>query len=838
MILETETKKPKSERTQKLRQRILEAPYELCIERARYYTEVFKETEGEHPSMRAAKALERTLDNMSIYILPEEVIVGNRSSKVVGTVIPIERGEINFVLEIDLKNIMKRDYKPFQVTPEDQKEFFKQILPYWKKKTVRYYKKELWEENNLLIKPRFGPFSIYRRIKNFGRKSLFKTLGPIIKGRVFHLGRGMREVALNNPNLVNNIFDTQGHLVLGINNVIKTGFKGVKETALKFKQKHPPNSEQASFLDSVILCCDAAKRFAERFSSLAIEMAAEELDDKRREELLRISKIMAKIPWNPPENFYEAVQFTWFVHNISLISMGIAGIIAIGRPDQFLYDYYKRDIENGIMDQEFALELIEELLIKLSYNLLILPNYAKNSASELGGDGNAITVGGVDENGEDATNELTYLFMDATMNIKNMTNSFSMRVSSKSPKKYLLKIAEVYSKTCGPAVFNDEIIIPALVKTGTSLEDARNYAIIGCVEPTGAGDTFGCTSGNDISVVGLLELVLTNGKFRMMGKRTGLKTGNPKKFKSFEEVFEAFTSQLEDTIAFIAECVNYKDQVYMEKFHNPYISLTLEGCLENAKDMAQAGAKYNYSSIGGRGLATTVDSLIAIKKAVFEDQMLTMKELIKVINKNFRKNEPLRQALINKYPKYGNDNAEADEMARLITQLFCEEVLKQESIRGGCFRTGFFSYGMNIIDGSFLGATPNGRKAGEPVSNSISPSNGCEKSGMTAVLKSYSKLNHELIPNGSSLNVKISPALLSSEDKRMKFVSLLESFIELKGMHVQFNVIDAGTLEDAQKHPENYLGLTIRVSGYCAYFNDLGAPVQADIIQRTRFETF
>ena len=470
--------------------------------------------------------------------------------------------------------------------------------------------------------------------------------------------------------------------------------------------------------------------------------------------------------------------------------------------------------------------------------MLILPNYAKNTASELGGDGNAITVGGVDENGEDATNELTYLFMDATMNIKNMTNSFSMRVSSKSPEKYLNKIAEVYSKTCGPALFNDDIIIPALVKTGTSLEDARNYAIIGCVEPTGSGDTFGCTSGNDISLVGLLELVLTNGKFRMMGKRTGLKTGDPKKFKSFKEVFEAFKAQLADTVRFIAECTNCKDQVYMEKFHNPYISLTLEGCLENAKDMAQAGTKYNYSSIGGRGLGTTADSLLAIKKAVFEDKLITMKELVKIINKNFRKNEPLRQTLINKYPKYGNDDDEADEMASLVTQLFCEEVLKQESIRGGCFRTGFFSYGMNIIDGSFLGATPNGRKAGEAVSNSISPCNECERSGMTAVLKSYSKLNHELIPNGSSLNIKISPSLLNTEDKRMKFVSLLESFIDLKGMHAQFNVIDAGMLEDAQLHPENYLGLAVRVSGYCAYFNDLGKPVQDDIIQRTRFEHF
>ncbi|MFW9898449.1 MAG: glycyl radical protein [Candidatus Thorarchaeota archaeon] len=825
----------KVKRTQILKNIILEAPYEICIERARYYTQVYKETEKEHPSLRAAKALARTLDEMTIYILPEELLVGNRSSKLVATVIPIERGEFNFILEVDLKNIEKRDYKPFKVSPEEKNELLKEIIPYWRKKTVRYYKAQEMKKNDLFIKPRFGPISFFRRMKHFGLKGFWKTVKPLLKGRMIHIIRSLREVGLNNPNLVNNVFDVQGHLILGINNIIKIGFKGVKEKALKLKEKFPKNSEQSYFIDSVIICCDAVKRFANRFSSLAKKMANDERDVKRKNELIQISKIMAKIPWNPPENFYEAVQFLWFTQDIALISYGVGGIVAIGRPDQYLYPYFKNDLKNGVITREFALELIEELLIKLSYNLLILPNYAKQSASELGGDNNACTVGGLDENGEDATNELSFVFMDAAINIKNMTNSFSMRVSSKSSEEYLLKIAEVFSHTSGPAIFNDEIIIPALVKTGYLLEDARNYGIIGCVEPTGVGDTFGCTSGNDISLVGVLELVLTNGKFRMMGKRTGLKTGKLHKFKSFEDVLEAFKKQLSDTIEFIANCVNSKDKIYMERFHNPFISLTLKGCLENGMDMTKASAKYNFTSIGGRGLSTTADSLLAIKKAVFEDKLISMKELKKLLNTNFRRKETIRQKLINKIPKYGNDDEEADEMAKWVAETFCDEVFKQESIRGGYFRPGFFSYGMHVFDGSFLGATPNGRKAGEAVSNSMSPSNRCEKRGPTAVIKSYAKINHEKIPNGSSLNLRLNPSFLKTTERKDKFVSLLKSFIELKGMHMQFNIIDDDILRDAQIHPENYLDLVVRVSGYSAYFTDLGKPVQDDIIQRVQF---
>ena len=832
-IKPSENSTSRSNRTQILKKRILDAPYEICIERARYFTQAFKETEGEHPSLRAAKAIERTLDNMTIYILPEELLVGNRSSKLVASVIPIERGEFNMVFELDLKNVMKRKVKPFQLSPEEKRELLKEIIPYWKKRTIRYYKKQEWKQNDLLLKPRFGFFSFFRRIKNFGLKSLWKTVKPFLKGRFFHISRAFREIALNNPNLVDDVFDDQGHLILGIDNVMPIGFKEVKEKALKLKQKNP---KRAVFYDSVVICCDAVKRFADKFASLALKMANEELNEERKEELLQISKNMTRVPWNPPENFYEAMQFLWFTQDVALIAFGLGGIFAIGRSDQYLFPYYKKDIEEGIITREFALQLVEELLIKLSYNLLVLPSYAKQTASELGGDNNAVTIGGVDKNGNDAANDLSFIFMDAIINIKSMTNSFSMRLHSKSTDDYLLKVAEVFSNTSGPAIYNDEIIVPALMETGCSIEDSRDYGIIGCVEPTSCSNTHGCTAGNDISLVGILEKVLNNGKLRMMGKRTGLKTGKFEKFKSFEEILEAYKKQLSFTIEYIAKCVNGKDKVYMERFHNPYLSLTIDGCLESGLDITEGGAKYNFGSITARGLATAADSLFAIKKAVFDEKWITLKELKKVLDKNFRKNETIRQKLINKIAKYGNDNDEVDEIARWVAEIFCDETMKQKSIRnGGIFRPGFFSYGMNVIDGSFLGATPNGRRAGEPVSNSISPSNNAEKKGPTAIIKSYAKLNHKKISNGSALNIKLSPSFLESEERRKAFTYLLRSFVDLNAMHVQFNTVDTKTLLNAQIHPEDYWDLIVRVSGYCAYFNDLGKPVQDDIIQRAQF---
>lgn len=762
--------------------------------------------------------------------------MGNRSSKLVATVIPIERGELNYVLKIDLKNLKNRENQPFRISREEERELL-EMFKYWKGKTVRDLRTKIMKEKELHFKFSFGPKASWRRLKNFGLKNMWDILKLYSGGRLRHISSSLNEVTLNNPNLVMNVFDTQGHLVIGINKVIETGFKGVKEKAQQV-MKTVKDPGKKKFLEAVMICCDATKMFAERFAELAEEMASSVKDSVRKEELLRMAENCRWVPWNPPRSFHEACQFLWFTQVIAAISYGVGLIGAVGRVDQYLYPYYKKDIDAGKITREQALELVEELLIKFSYNLLLLPSFGKHTASELGADEDALTVGGVGRNGEDATNELSYVWMDACKSMKNMTNTFTIRVSGKSSDEWLEKIAEVYSVTSGPAIFNDDMVIPALVNNGTELEDARDYAVIGCVEPTSAGNTFGCTSGNDISLVGILEMVLTNGMIRMLGRRTGADTGDPRKFTSFKQVMDAFKKQIKHNVEVIYQLVEIKDEVYAEHYPNPYISATLEGCVENAMDMTQGGAKYNFNSISGRGLGTTTDSLAALKKIVFEDRYVTMNELIDALETNFRgkKGERLRQTLINRAPKYGNDDNYADKIAREIAGTFCDIVMSKKAWRGGPYRASFFSYGMHVLDGSLLGATPNGRKAREPTSNSLSPSNGVEKNGPTAILKSCAKIDHTKIANGCALNIKLLPMLLRDQERRKKLASLLKAYFKLGGSEVQLNVVDTQTLRDAQKHPEKYRDLVVRVSGYNAYFTDLGKAIQDDIIARQEFE--
>jgi len=788
-----------------------------------------------HPAIRAAKALENTLQKTTIYILPEEQIVGNRSSKLVATIIPIERGELNYVLRTDLKNLKNRKDHPYHISREEEKELRK-TLKYWKGKTVRDHRTKIMKERGLHFRISLDPGANLRRLKNFGFKNMLKIMKLYAGGRLRYMSSSLNEVTLNNPNLVMNVFDVQGHLVIGINNVIKTGFKGVKEKAQEVK-KTVVDSEKKRFLDAVMICCDAAKMFGQRFASLAEEMALKEDNPQRKAELLQMAENCRWVPCNPPRNFYEACQFLWFTQVMASISYGVGLIGAVGRVDQYLYPYYKKDIEQGKITREQALELVEELLIKFSYNLLLLPSFGKHTASELGADEDALTIGGVGRDGEDATNELSYIWMDACKNMKNLTNTFSVRVSSKSSEEWLRKITEVYSVTSGPALYNDDVTIPALINNGTGFGDARDYAVIGCVEPTSAGNTFGCTSGNDISLVGILEMMLTNGMIRMLGRRTGADTGDPRKFTTFEEVMDAFKKQLQHSVDVISQLVEIKDEVYDKMFPNPYISATLEGCVENAMDMTSGGARYNFNSISGRGLGTTADSLAAIRKVVFDDKTVTMSELTDVLENNFRgeKRERLRQILVNRAPKYGNDDDYADWIAREIAGTFCDMVTSKKAWRGGPYRASFFSYGLHVLDGTLLGATPNGRKAGEPTSNSLSPSNGAEKNGPTAVLKSCSKIEHTKIANGCSLNIKMLPMLLRDEERRQKVASLIRAYFKLGGSQVQLNVVDSQTLRDAQKCPEKYRDLVVRVSGYCAYFTDLGKPIQDDIIARAEF---
>ncbi|HOX27668.1 MAG TPA: pyruvate formate lyase family protein [bacterium] len=825
-------------RAEKLKKIVLDAPYVICIERARYVTRAWRANERAHPSIRAARAFENTLRNMTVFLLDEELIMGNTSSAIVGTLLPVERGDMNVILEIDIDNLLTRPRKPYVIDPAHREELVRDILPYWRGRTVRDARRARHEAEGLLPRPRVSPRGLVELYRAFGPERLVSGYERFIKGRERHLRQASDELPLNLPNLVNNVFDVQGHLVIGNKRVLELGFEGIREMAAE-KLSGSLSEGRRAFLESVMICCDAAREFGARFAALARTKAEAEENPARRGELLDMAARVERVPWSAPRNFRDAVQCVWFTQAMSMISYGMTGICAAGRLDQLLMPYYASDVALGDIDQRAALELIEELLIKLSVNLIMLPSYAKDTGSELGADSMAVTLGGVRPDGADGTNELSYLFLDGIAGLRAMSNSYSVRLHRGAPPEFVEKVAAVHGKTSGIALFNDDAIAPLLESCGCTPEHARDYAVIGCVEPTSQGNTFGCTSGNDVSLVGALEMTLNRGRLIVMGRPTGPDTGDPVKFKSFEQLMSAYRRQIAHSVGLVARFVNIKDAVYMHGYHNPFISATLEGCVENAEDMTQGGATYNFASIGGRGLGTAADSLAAIKKFVFDEGKVSMGELLEALRTGFSGREKLRRMLESRAPRYGRDDTEADEIARRIVAMFCEEVARHRSARkNGLFRPGFFSYGMHVHEGSLLCATPDGRPVGRPISNSLSPTTGSEIKGPTATMRSAAHIDQTAVTNGCSLNMKLMPTLLETPEGRMKFAALVRGYFAMGGMHVQFNVVDDATLRDAQRRPELYRDLIVRVSGYVAYFTDLGRPIQDDIIRRTTFKDF
>lgn len=822
----------KGNRTERMKERLLSSPYVVCIERARFYTESYKETEGEPAAIRNAKALTKTLSEMTIFIDEDELVVGNRASKRLAGAIPVERGDINVVLNLELHRLGKRGAHSFLVSEEDRRAIKNEILPYWKGKSIREKKASLWTAKGLR-KVKLELPNMLRILKNFGISNSLRILHGL-GGVQRHSLKLLDEIAGLGPNLAIDVFDVQGHLVLGHESVISEGFNGIRERATRQLENYHHDPKRMDFLKAVIMCCDAAVAFANRFGDEATRLADGETNTNRRDELLKIAENCRWVPASPPRSFYEAIQALWFSQVVAQISYGMAGTCALGRVDQYLYPFYKSDMETGRITKEEVLELLEELNIKLTSNVLLLPQAGIETASTLGTSPEPITIGGQTKEGKDATNELSYLIVEASTRLRGVVNNLAIRIHKNTSRDFLIKACEVFSSTSGQAFYNDETIIPALLNDGYSLDDARDYAIIGCVEPTSSGNTFATTGGHDLKLAGVLEMMLNNGGYRFMSNQ-GLPTGDPTNWTSFDDVMDAFRKQLEYNVRMVADAVNLRDSIYAEEFPAPYISSTIEGCIESGKDVTEGGSRYNFSSITARGLGTVADSLAAIKRLVFEEKAITMPELVRLLQTNFKGKEDLRQALINRVPKYGNDEDYVDSIAREVVEAFCGEVVKHKSIRGGHFRPSFYSYGTHVLDGLFIGATPDGRKACEAISNGISPTNNREGKGPTALLKSAAKLNHRMISNGNALNLRLHPSTVGNEEGLNNVASLIRTYFDMGGMHVQFNVVSTEMLRDAQKHPEKYKDLVVRVSGYSAFFTDLGRSIQDDIIARTEF---
>ena len=788
-----------SERIGRLREGLLSSPYEADIERARYYTRAYRQSEGKFPCLRAAIGLQETLRHMSIRIDDDEMLVGAKTIKKVAGPIGIERSPVSLVTSIgthfhgkDVKDIAFMDdigrqnpeyLKSLLTIPKEiHKELTEDILPYWKGKDIRSEMIRRWKEAG-----------IYKKGE--------PAASPV-------------EIA-----------DMQGHVTAGINKVLTMGFKGIARQAAAYlaelKKGDDRFDERKDFLEAVQLAAGTVCEHAERYALLAEEMA-QKANGQRKRELLQIAARCRRVPAEPPRTFMEALQSVWMTQALLVLSYGEDSIICPGRVDQFLYPYYEKDREAGLITYEGALEAIEEYFIKLSTFIAFGPNNP--------------TIGGLDKNGKDAVNDVSYLMLDAHKHLKGLRNGLAVRISEKTPRDFLVKACETYRYTAGVAFYNDAVVIRDLLKDGYTLEDARDYSIVGCVEPTGTGNNSGYTAGSGVRLSVILDMALHEGcQFSYKWEQLGVKTPAPSEFKTFEDVKQAFVEQFTYSMDLMAKKTRIKDQIFSERYPAPLLSSTIDGCIESGMDITRGGALYNHGSCSARGIGTVADSLAAIRWAVFEEKLITMEELVRHLRNNFKDAEFLRQQLIQKAPKYGNGDPKVDELALWVADLYSREARKHERLLGGVYRTLLVASGTQLYEGRDCWATADGRLARQPVSNGISPSNGAERTGMTAAMRSVASVCSPNMSDGCGFNMNLNPMTIRIVEGLDKFVSLIEGFFDLGGRQIQFNPFSRETLKEAQKNPKNFPDLMVKVSGYSFRFVDLSKVLQDDIINRTEF---
>lgn len=812
-----------------LKARLLSAEHALCFERARHDTDVHRETEGQHPSLRAARALARTLERMTIRIEPEELLVGNRASRPIAPPIAPERGDFTFVFRYLLEDLEAFGYR---ITPEDRAYLFDELIPAWEGKTVRDAKLAALDAHGLVSRLNASPTELRRKWRAFGPAALRRLVAPKGKLSLASLPRllgAVRAGAGDNLKGRGRCTDTQAHIVPGHKNVLARGFSGLRAQALE-RLTRPCDDGQRGFLEAAVVTCEAMRDFAGRFAAHARALAEAEGDTSRRAELLAIAARCDRVPWLPPRSFAEALQALWFTQNAAIISYGAGSGITPGRVDQLLWPFYEADVARGALERAEALRLLEELVIKLNDNVVIWPNLGGVELNHLGSDVENLTLGGVGRDGEDATNALSWLFIEAIENT-NLATTSSFRVSAKSPPGFVRRVAAMHRKTNSPAFLCDETAVAALVRDGYALEDARDYCLVGCVEPSGNGDTSGATGGTKVYFPTALDLVLRRGRTTFFGNQDFPDSGDPRAFTSFDELLVAYFQQLENMVGVAAEATRLRDAIWAARFHNPLISSTIDGCLEAGRDMTQGGARYNFGALGGGGLATAVDSLACLRRFVFEERSVAMGELLAALEVNFVGHEALRQRLL-AGPRLGVDDAAVDALARDVVARFCALVRAQPTFAGGHYKASLISYGLNVYEGALEPATPDGRRAGEPLSNSMSPSNGAERLGPTAALNSLSAIDQAAIGYGNSVNLRLPLGLLASDKGVACAADLVRGYFHKGGFHLQLNAVDSATLREAQQRPQDFADLIVRVSGYSAYFTRLGPAIQDDLIAR------
>lgn len=785
-------------RVEKIRQNYINSKPSISYERARIWTESFQRTEGMPAAIRTAQAFYDTCKELCVNIYEGELIVGSSGEfRKCGILTPEFAWKW---VDDEMDNFPSRAQDPYEMTDEQRKYVRENIFPYWKGKSVEDAFLARTSEETKRIAVDTGFVDTDSKWRN-----------------------GIGEMS---PDYIDELFPK--------------GFGGIKREAegymAELNEAIPEEKEKLVFYRSIVLVCDGIITLANRYAEKAKEMAAAEADETRKAELLEIAAVCATVPENPPKSFREALQFVWFVQLGGIISENPLALNP-GRFDQYMYPYYKADEDAGKIDYDTGLELVECLWLKYSEWAWTI---SANTADFFAGYTNFenLTVGGSTVDGKDGTNTISYMAIQATKETKCHQPTLSCRIHPDCPPEFMEAVTELVSTGCGfPAIHSDRTGYQMLSNLGYDPEDAKDWNNCGCVVPH-SRKTFEWTSSCNISFAAALEFALNEGKSRLTGEQVALPEKDPKTFESYEEIEAAMLKQFSYMVKHGVISLLTAQKIHREQAPRPFLSACNEYCLKNGKDLVDGGAKYNIGPVfTGVGLSVTANSLAVIKKLVFEDKVATMADIIDALNNNWEGYDELR-AKAQAVPKYGNDDDYVDSIAKKLADYYYHDVTSYKDIYGHHFVTAFMGISNYLPTGKVLGATPDGRKAKDPINEGVSPYTGTDVSTCLAALRSSAKLNHDIHSGGTLLNLRLNHDLVATKRGRANLGAMLQSYFALGGFHVQFNTISNEVLKDAQAHPENYRDLLVRVAGYSTQFVNLSKSMQDSIMARNAHETF
>ncbi|CEO29724.1 trans-4-hydroxy-L-proline dehydratase [Paraclostridium sordellii] len=783
------------ERTKKLRKQSLDTQPFITIERARLMTEGYKKYEGsvEIPVLRAL-AFKHYMENRTLCINEGELIVGEKGDSPQST--PTYPELCCHTME-DLDIMDRRDIISFKVSDDVKKIHEEEIIPFWKNRQIR------------------------AKIVN----SMEKEWLDCYENGVFTEFMEQR---------------APGHTVCG-GEIYKKGFKDFKQEIIDEIEKLDFVNDKDAYdkkaqLEAMSIACDAIIIYGKRYAEYARELAQKETDENKKKDLLLIASNCDVVPTNKPQTFHQAVQMYWFVHVGVTTELNIWDAFSPGRFDQHLNPFYENDINENRIDRDNAKEILECLWIK--FNNQPAPPKVGVTLKESGTytDFANINTGGITEDGKDGVNDVSYIILDVMDEMKLLQPSSNVQISKKTPSKFLKRACEISRKGWGqPAFYNTEAIIQELLEAGKTIEDARCGGTSGCVETGCYGKEAYILTGY-LNLPKILEITLNNGLDPVSKKQLGIKTGDVREFKSYDELFNAFKSQLNHFVDIKVKGNNVIERIYSKHMPAPLMSVIVDDCIKNAKDYNAGGARYNTKYIQGVGIGTITDSLTSIKYNVFDKKKFNMEELLNALSDNFEGHEAIYNMVVNKTPKYGNDDDYADELMQDVFNSFYNEVTGRISPMGAQYRINMLPTTCHVYFGEVMGASANGRLSQKPLSEGISPEKGGDTNGPTAVIKSCSKMDH-LKTGGTLLNQRFAPTVVQGEEGLDNMANLVRAYFNMDGHHIQFNVFDKNVLLAAQKNPEEYKDLIVRVAGYSDHFNNLSRALQDEIIGRTE-QTF